>query len=51
MAENAMSRMSLPHIMPLRDWELDLDKLEVNKLFITCTWEFYTSIYIPNFQL
>ncbi|CAL8464777.1 g4312 [Coccomyxa elongata] len=28
-AESFLARLSLPQIMPLRDWELDLDKLEV----------------------
>jgi hypothetical protein len=31
-AENALYRVSLPHIMPLRDWELNLDALQVGPL-------------------
>ncbi len=28
-AQEALTRVSLPHIMPLRDWELNLDALQV----------------------
>lgn len=38
-AEKALYRVSLPHIMPLRDWELNLDALQVGPLHMVtpCT--------------
>lgn len=35
--ESFLARMSLPQIMPLRDWEIDLDKLEVRHSSQTTT--------------